>query len=322
MNEILIYTHPDDSGSVEVRLDGDTVWLNQQQLSDLFSTDRTSINRHIRNIYASEELDRESTCAKIAQVQKEGKRLITREIEHYNLDLILSVGYRVNSKRGTQFRRWATARLRDHLIRGFTINDKRLKEQSERLQSLQKVVTLFSQTGALESSGNKEIQGFFALVSDYIRGLQSLEDYGQSGATTNGSLRPIIHHPDITECRHVIAELRKSLKAGPRFGEETGDTLMGIVRDMRSSAQTNNDIASAAAQWLYAIIKKQPFADGNKRIGAFIFVYYLEKNKFRVDANGAQKINASGLAALALLVSKSNEKDGFNITSLIANLIY
>ena len=153
--EIIIYKGDDGKSQLDVRLEKETIWLNQYQLADLFKTDRTSIQKHISNIYKSKELDQIATCAKFAQVQKEGKRSITREIQHYNLDVIISVGYRVNSKRGTQFRIWATQTLKDHLVKGYTINEKRLKEQQDKFKELQQTVEFLKTTIGKKELTNK-----------------------------------------------------------------------------------------------------------------------------------------------------------------------
>lgn len=176
-NQIVIYKTTDGKTVLDVRFEEETVWLNQYQLAELFLTDRTSIVRHIKNIYKSGELYQKSTCAKFAQVQKEGNRVLKRNILYYNLDIIISVGYRVNSKRGTQFRIWATNILKQHLIQGYTINKKRLKEQSDKIIELQKAVNLLSQTAESLSLTSDEAQGIIKIISDYTHALDILDGY-------------------------------------------------------------------------------------------------------------------------------------------------
>lgn len=321
MQEIFIYTSPDDSTSVEVRLENDTLWLDQRQMAELFDRDYKSIAKHINNILKEGELPEESTVAKIATVRNEGNRLVNRDIEHYNLDMIISVGYRVNSKRGTQFRQWATQRLKDYLLQGFSINEKKLKEQSERIQSLHDAVVLMSKTATSVKIENKELQGILDLLQKYTRGLQTLENYNSDIALEKPNSIPIKHFIEVQEAMQVIQELRKSLKASSHFGEDKGEQLPELFRTINQMGRTTGSVEHCAANVLYSVIKSHPFTDGNKRIGAFLFVYFLEKNNLRIDSRGEQKINANGLAALALLVSQSSDAEKENILRLIVNLI-
>lgn len=176
-SEIQIFTSKDGKTEIQVTLENETVWLNQYQLESLFQTNRTSINRHISNIYKTEELDKESTCAKFAQVQKEGNREIKRQIQYYNLDVIISVGYRVNSKRGTEFRIWANKILKEYLIKGFSINELRLKKQNEQLKELQKSVKLIGEAINQKVLSTDESIGLLAIISDYAYALDILDQY-------------------------------------------------------------------------------------------------------------------------------------------------
>ena len=177
MNEIEIYKTQDNQTEIEVRFNGDTVWLNQYQLAELFKTDRTSILKHLQNIYATHELEENSTCAKIAQVRKEGKREVKRDMLHYNLDAILSVGYRVNSKRGTQFRQWATQRLKDYLVKGYAINEKRLAEAENRFNELKQAIQLFDKVAHTKEISGSEAQGLLKVLSDFTVALDILDKY-------------------------------------------------------------------------------------------------------------------------------------------------
>ena len=176
-SEIRIYKNPNGNTSIEVKLDNETVWLNQYQLEALFQTDRTSVNRHIRNIYKTEELDENRTCAKIAQVQKEGKRTIKRSIKYYNLDVIIAVGYRVNSKQGTEFRIWANQLLREYLIKGFTINQEKLEKQNKQLLELKETVKILSNVVSDKELSNDESKGLLDIISDYSYALDVLDKY-------------------------------------------------------------------------------------------------------------------------------------------------
>jgi len=176
-SEIKIFKSKDGNTEIQVKLDKDTVWLNQYQLEDLFQTDRSSINRHIANIYKLKELRERSTCAFFAQVQKEGNREVTRKIKYYNLDLIISVGYRVNSKRGIEFRIWANKILKDYLIKGYALNEKRLTQQSEQLNELQNTIKIIGQVLKYEAIENSESTALLKIIADYAYGLEILDQY-------------------------------------------------------------------------------------------------------------------------------------------------
>ncbi len=163
-SNIVIFTTKDGNTEIQVRFENETVWINQYQLEELFQTDRTSISKHISNIYKTKELDKSSTCAKIAQVQKEGNRTIKRNIDSYNLDLIIAVGYRVNSKRGTEFRVWANKILKEYLIKGFVINEKRLAQQNEQLKELQKTVKILGDVVNKKTLSNDESIGLLKII--------------------------------------------------------------------------------------------------------------------------------------------------------------
>jgi hypothetical protein len=167
MSDIILYNNEENQVQLQVKFDNETVWLNQYQLADLFGTDRTSILKHIKNIYTSGELDEDATCAKFAQVKKEGNREVKREVLHYNLDAIISVGYRVNSIRGTQFRKWATQRLKDYLINGYALNEKRLKELNYKYADLQKAIKLAANAGKIENLTSTEAKGILGVIEQY-----------------------------------------------------------------------------------------------------------------------------------------------------------
>src|ERR1700754_992032 len=218
-DKVIIYQTPDGQTSIDVALDRDTVWLDQYQLSELFQTDRSSITKHIKNIYKSNELDEAATCAKIAQVQKEGKREITRQITRYNLDVIISVGYRVNSIKGTQFRIWANKVLKEYLVKGYALNEKRLKDQSQQYDALKATVRLLGNVAGAKPLNTDEANGLLKVITDYTYALDILDKYDHRNLTIEATHKQTAFVATYAEAMKAIYGLRD------KFG---GSTLFGI----------------------------------------------------------------------------------------------
>lgn len=320
MSDIILYQTENNQTQVEVRFDGDTVWLNQYQLAELFQTDRTSILKHLKNIYVEGELDESSTCAKFAQVRKEGNRMVRRELLNYNLDAIISVGYRVNSKRGTQFRQWATQHLKEYLVKGYAINQKRLDELQQTVQLIRKSLD--------EDTNLNEAKGLLEIITQYTQSFVLLNQYDSNSIKTKQLNENITYEIGYDEAKTAIAELKRQLidkkEATELFGNEKDKSFEGTLQ---SIVQTFGgqylypSIEEQSANLLYLIIKNHPFTDGNKRIGAFMFVWFLDKNKHRFKQNGEIKINDNALVALALLVAQSNPAEKEPMVQLITQLI-
>ena len=320
MKDIEIYQTGNEA-HVEVRFEGDTVWLTQKQLSVLFTKDVKTINEHIKNIYKEEELKKSPTIRNFQIVQLEGKREIKREIDHYNLDVIISVGYRVKSKRGTQFRQWATQRLKDHLVKGYTITQKRLEQ-------LQQTIQLIGRGGQAESLSLPEAKGLLEIISNYTQSFVLLNQFDSNSLKSNKLNEKITYEIQNSEALAAIVELKKQLmkkkEASELFGNQKDDSFAGILGNVVQSfggEYLYKSIEEQAAHLLYFVIKNHPFNDGNKRIGAFLFIWFLEKNRHRFKQSGELKINDNGLVALALLVAQSNPADKELMISLIINLI-
>jgi death-on-curing family protein len=306
---------------IEVRISADTVWLSQKQMAELFEKDSDTIGLHLKNIFTEEELYESATTELFSVVQQEGRREVKRSIKFYNLDAILSVGYRVNSKRGTQFRQWATQRLKDYLVQGYAINQKRLDE-------LGKMVQLIEQSGQSSQLQLHEAKGLLDILSSYTRSFVLLNQYDSRQLSTEALNPNITYEIQYEEAKVAISELKKRLiaqkEATELFGNEKDDSFSGILG---SIVQTFGgqylypSIEEQAAHLLYFVIKNHPFSDGNKRIGAFLFVWFLEKNKHRFKASGELKINDNALTALALLVAQSDPADKEIMVRLICNLI-
>ena len=312
---IEIYKTKDGQTQLEVQVENDTVWLTQIQMTELFQRDRTVITKHISNIFKEGELDEKSNVQKMHIANSD------KPVALYNLDVIISVGYRVKSQRGIQFRQWATQRLKDYLVQGYAINQ-------QRLEQLQKVVKVIQQSGKTESIQLKEAKGLLDILSNYTQSFILLNQYDSNNLSVNQLNENITYKIQYNEACLAIEELKKQLitkkKETSLFGNQKDDSFKGTLQ---SVVQTFGgqylypSIEEQAAHLLYFIIKNHPFADGNKRIGAFLFVWFLEKNKHRFKKSAEVKINDNGLTALALLVAQSNPAEKDLMIKLIINLI-
>lgn len=321
MNEITIYESSDGQLQLDVQIDNETVWLTQAQMVDLFESSKTNISEHLTNIFNDEELDKEASVRKFRIVRKEGNRFVTRNIDHYNLDVIISVGYRVNTKRGIQFRQWATQKLKAYVVQGYAINQKRLNE-------LNKVIQLIEQSGATENLELREAKGLLDILGSYTRSFVLLNQFDSQNLSSSGFNPDITYKIDYLEATSAIAELKAQLilkkEATELFGKEKDNSFEGILGNIVQTfggQYLYSSIEEQAAHLLYFIIKNHPFNDGNKRIGAFLFIWFLDKNKHRFKTTGELKINDRALTALALLVAQSNPADKELMTKLICNLI-
>lgn len=322
MSEIIIY-EPTDGGHVTVRLEGESLWLTQKQLSEILETSTDNIGLHLKNIYASGELVETATTEDFSVVQQEGQRSVSRKIKHYNLDAIISVGYRVNSKRGTQFRQWATSVLREHLMQGWTLDRARFEHNAAELEAALALVRKAAQSSDLIAETGR---GLVEIVSRYTQTFLLLQRYDEGlltdpNGTTGGEM------PSLHEVRHSIASLKADLmsrgEASDLFGLERGDGLAAILGNLDQSVfgePAYPTIERKAAHLLYFVIKNHPLSDGNKRTGAFLFVDFLNRNK-ALMRDGQPVINDIGLAALALLVAESAPTQKETMIRLIENML-
>jgi len=325
--EIIIYKEQ-DTPEIQVSLVDDTVWLTQAQIAELFDRNIPTIIEHIQNIYKTAELSQNRTTRKFRVVQTEGKREVEREIEHYNLDMIISVGYRVNSKRGTQFRIWATQRLRDFLLKGYLINEKRLKENQEvKLKELEQANKLFHQV--LES---QRISGYekdlLKIITDYTETWIILNQYDKEElAVENVSTKSaqLLNYDQVKKTIEKFkARLIKDGFASDLFGAEVGHKLKGALGNLAHTFGGKDlypSIEEKAVHLFYFVIKDHPFVDGNKRIGALLFILFLVENHYLFNRKGERKISDSALTALALLIAESKPAQKDIMVKLIVNLI-
>jgi len=319
MSEIEIYQSENNQIEIRVEFEKETVWLSQKQMADLYGRDSDTIGLHLKNIFLEEELDEKSTTEKLSVVQLEGKRNVKRQIKFYNLDAILSVGYRVNSKQGTKFRQWATQRLKEYLVKGLSINQKRLEQ-------LQQTVELISKNINVEEI--EEAKGLLDIIKNYTQSFHLLNQYDSNSLQTNNLNEQITYEIKYTEAVGAISELKKQLissnEATELFGNQKDKSFQGILGNVIQSFANQYlypSIEEQAAHLLYFIIKNHPFSDGNKRIGAFMFIWFLDKNKHQFKKSGELKINDNALVTLALLVAQSDPSDKELMIQLIVNLI-
>lgn len=322
MNEISIYQT--EGGGIEVRLDKETVWLTQKQMGELFGTTPENVLMHLKNIFKDKELAEQATAKDFLAVQTEGKRRVQRNLRHYNLDAILSVGYRVSSKRAVQFRQWATRILREHLTKGYTLNRQRLEANARELEAALQLVKKAAQSPELLSDTGR---GLVDIVTRYAQTFLLLQRYDE-GLLTEPPVEPGGRLPSAAEACAALAGLKADLmkrgEATDLFALERGDGLAALLGNLDQTVfgePAYPSVESKAAHLLYFVIKNHPFADGNKRSGAFLFVDFLNRNGRLLDAAGEPVINDIGLAALALLVAESAPANKDTMIRLIMNML-
>ncbi len=313
MSKIEIYTNKNNETLIEVQFENDTAWLTQGQIVKLFERDQSVISRHINNVFKEGELDKESNMQKMHIANSD------KPVEFYSLDVIISVGYRVKSKQGTQFRQWATSRLKDYLIQGYAVNQKRLDQ-------LQKTIELIANNK--DTNNLDEAKGLLEIIKNYNKSFILLNQFDSNKLNTEKLNKNITYEIKFEEALKAIDELKSQLmkkkEATKLFGNRKDDSFEGILGNIVQSFSGKylyKSIEEQAANLLYFIIKNHSFSDGNKRIGAFMFIWFLEKNKHALKKSGELKINDNALTALALLIANSNPSEKDLMISLVINLI-
>lgn len=308
-NSIEIYQSDDGQVQLQLRLEQDSLWLTQAQMAELFETSSDNISLHLKNIYQEGELQEQPTTEDFSVVRQEGKRQVQRRIKHYNLDAIISVGYRVSSNRATQFRIWATRTLKQHLIEGYTINQRRLQERGVEFEQ---AIALLSRTLANQQLVSDEGEAVLAVINDYARSWSLLQGYDEQSLKSLTKKQNDMLALELDDVLVAIAELKKTLiekgEASELFGQLRGDGLTSALATIEQGFAHElfyPNVASRAAHLLYFVIKNHPFADGNKRIGSFLFLWYLRVNQHLLAKPVEQLINDNTLVALALLVAES-----------------
>ena len=319
--EIIIYQTSDGQTELDVRLEGGSVWLSQVQLSALFNSDRTSIGRHIRNIYKSGELAEDATCAFFAQVQQEGKRTVKRTIPYYNLDIVISVGYRVNSKRATQFRIWANRVLKEYLIKGYAINH---NAKAEQLEELKRTIAVMNDVLAAKSVTKDEAIGLLRVISDFAYGLDTLDRYDYQQLEISDTTTEELFRATYESAIEALQVLKTQFGASELFAREKDGSFhstMGAIYQTFGGKDLYPSVEEKAANLLYLTTKNHSFSDGNKRIAAFLFLWFLEKNGILYREDGSRLIDNNTLVALTLMIAESRTEEKDIMTKVVVNLI-
>lgn len=319
--EIIIYQTPDGVTQLDVKVEDETVWLTQGQMAELFDTTSQNITMHIANVYDEGELEQQSTCKDFLQVRKEGSRNVQRSLAHYNLDVIISVGYRVKSQRGTQFRIWANRILKEYLVQGYAINN---KLQAEQFESIKNTVRLMSNVLESQSLSGDEAKGLLKVIRDYTYALDTLDRYDYQELEIENTTTDEPFRATYESAILAIEELREKFDSGKLFGNEKDESFKSSISTIYQTFDGQElypSIEEKAAMLLYLVVKNHSFSDGNKRIAAFLFLWFLEKNGILYRENGAQLLANNTLVALTLMIAESKPEEMDAMVKVVVNLI-
>lgn len=318
-HQIEIYKSIDNAIELQVSLDNDTVWLTQEQLVLLFQRDQSVISRHIRNLFKEGELDEKSNMQKM-HIANSDKPVI-----FYNLDVIISVGYRVKSKQGTQFRQWATQRLKDYLVQGYAINEKRLQEATDKFQDLKNAVKLAAKAGNAEALTSVEAQGILGVIAQYAYALETLDKYDHQKLTIETAFEETeIQKLSYENAIEQIRIWRDFQKAGNLFGNEKDQSFKSSLETIYQTFDKTDlypTLEEKAAHLLYFVVKNNSFSDGNKRIAAGLFIYFLSLNNKLLNDFGAKRIGDNALVAITIMIAESKSEEKDIMAKLVVNLI-
>ena len=321
-NQIVLYQSEDGMTQLDVKLEGETVWLNRQQMAELFGRDVKTIGKHINNALREELNDGISTVAKFATVQKEGSRLVNREVEYYNLDMIISVGYRVKSMRGVEFRRWANGILKQFLINGYAVNERIRQRQIAELRQLVLVVgrTIEQQPVATTD----ESHALFDVVVDYTYALDTLDNYDYQRLYISKTTRNELFHATYDNAMQEIEMLREKFGASTLFGNEKDESFkssIGQIYQTFDGEELYPSVEEKAAMLLYLVTKNHSFSDGNKRIAATLFLWFMNNNGILYREDGSKRIADNTLVALTLMIAESRTEEKDIMVKVVVNLI-
>ena len=321
-NQIVIYLSEDGQTQVDVRLENETVWLTQTQMVELFQTTKQNVSLHVGNVFKEGELEEKSTVKEYLTVQKEGERKVSRKVKYYNLDVIISVGYRVKSKRGTAFRIWANNVLKQYLIKGYAVNERMRKEQIGELRQLVGMLGRTIQNLPLLS--NDETDALFKVVTDYTYALDTLDNYDYERLTINRTTREEPFHATYDNAMEAIKGLREKFGGSVLFGHEKDNSFkssIGQIYQTFGGEELYPSVEEKAAMLLYLVTKNHSFSDGNKRIAATLFLWFLNGNHILYHPDGSKRIADSTLVALTLMIAESRTEEKDVMVKVVVNLI-
>ena len=321
-NQIVIYQSEDGQTQVDVRLENETVWLTQAQMVELFQTTKQNVSLHVGNVFREGELEQESTVKEYLTVQKEGERKVSRKVKYYNLDVIISVGYRVKSKRGTAFRIWANKVLKQYLIKGYAVNERMRKEQIGELRQLVGMLGRTIQHQPLLS--NDETDALFKVVTDYTYALDTLDNYDYERLTINKTTKEEPFHATYDNAMEAIKGLREKFGGSVLFGHEKDNSFkssIGQIYQTFGGEELYPSVEEKAAMLLYLVTKNHSFSDGNKRIAATLFLWFLNGNHILYHPDGSKRIADSTLVALTLMIAESRTEEKDVMVKVVVNLI-
>lgn len=320
-SEIVIYKTADGITQLDVKLENDSVWLSQSQLIELFQSTKQNVSLHINNVFKEGELDKKATVKEYLTVRQEGNRAVQRNIAHYNLDVIISVGYRVKSQRGTQFRIWANSILKDYLIKGFAVNQ---SAQNLQLEDLKKTVKLLSNVVDAKSLSADEATGLLKVITDYTYALDTLDKYDYQKLEIEGTTNSEPFRADYENAMEAIGFLRDKFGSGGLFGNEKDQSFKSSIATIYQTFGGNElypSVEEKASMLLYLVTKNHSFSDGNKRIAAFLFLWFLENNNMLYKPDGTRLIENNTLVALTLMIAESRAEEKDIMVKVIVNLI-
>lgn len=321
-SDIIIYRTDDGQARLEVRLHGETIWLTQTQLAELFDVNVPAVSKHIRNILASAELDSSATVSKMERVQIEGGRKVKRSQVLYNLDMIISIGYRVNSAKATRFRIWATQVLREHLVKGYTLNEQRLREQAEKLTEMRQTVELLARTLANQELVSEAGKDVLRVITDYAYALTLLDRYDHGTLAIEEITKQALHVIDYDEAMGIITSMKGEFDG--LFGIEKDQgfkSALGAIYQTFGGEELYPSVEEKGANLLYFVVKNHAFSDGNKRIAAALFIYFLGMNGILYRPDGSKRLADNALVALTLLIAESRPEEKDTIVKVIVSLI-
>jgi prophage maintenance system killer protein len=316
--EVIIYQTGDGQTVIDVKLENETVWLTQAQMIELFGRDQSVISRHIRNIFKEKELDEKSNMHFLHIANSD------KPVAAYSLDVITSLGYRVKSSRGTQFRIWANKVLKDHLLKGYSINEKRLQEQTRQLEELKQTVKVLGNVVRSKDLSSDEASGLLRVITDYTYALDVLDQYDHQILEINETTPKDLFQVTYDEAIKAIKGLHNKFGGSSLFGNEKDESFQSSLSAIYQTFEGNDlypSIEEKAAHLLYFVIKNHSFSDGNKRIGAFLFVWFLEKNGILYKADGSRRIADNALVALTLMIAESKPEEKDMMVKVVVNLI-